>query len=418
MKNRSTIFGIILLLLFSSSIPFVSIYEGSSNDFIYVDGDGTADYVRIQDAIDNASEGDTIFVYNGTYYENIIIDKPINLIGEDTNNTIIRGDGINNIVTINSDWIDISGFNICNTLLENSKEPIVCVSLNSSFSMIHNNILYNCSYGIYLNSSSNNKIYKNIIYKRGGICGIFLFHRCSNNSIFENMIYDFDYWGIYLWNNSNNNMIYDNNFISSHQTITIDNSNNNIIHNNTIDKSGHGVGMWLIAGKNNEISGNFIENITYGIVLDKASNYNIIKNNIIQNNMDGINIWQKSDNNIVMNNIVSNNRNDGIYIAESKENSVQLNNITNNGQGVNIIRKSIRNTIIANNFENNKVNALFHSSYLTTWDMNYWGQPRDTPYMIWGRIGIFNSISIIPWVQFDRNPAQEPYDMPFPEVSI
>jgi len=91
MKNRSIIWVIILLLLLSSSISIASSYELSSNDFIYVDDDGTADYTKIQDAIDNASDFDTIFVFSGTYYETLIINKSINLLGEDRENTIIDG---------------------------------------------------------------------------------------------------------------------------------------------------------------------------------------------------------------------------------------------------------------------------------------------------------------------------------------
>ena len=41
------------------------------NNIIYVGGTGVGNYTNIQDAIDISSNDDTIFVYNGTYYENI-----------------------------------------------------------------------------------------------------------------------------------------------------------------------------------------------------------------------------------------------------------------------------------------------------------------------------------------------------------
>ena len=56
---------------------------------IYVDANGGADYTKIQDAIDNASDSDTVFVYNGTYYENLVVNKKIGLIGENKHITII-----------------------------------------------------------------------------------------------------------------------------------------------------------------------------------------------------------------------------------------------------------------------------------------------------------------------------------------
>jgi hypothetical protein len=42
---------------------------------LYVGGDGDGNYTRIQDAIDNASDEDTVFVYDDSspYYENVVV---------------------------------------------------------------------------------------------------------------------------------------------------------------------------------------------------------------------------------------------------------------------------------------------------------------------------------------------------------
>ncbi len=49
------------------------------------------DYSTIQAAVDHASTGDTVFVKNGTYHENITVTKSIQLIGENPQNTTIVG---------------------------------------------------------------------------------------------------------------------------------------------------------------------------------------------------------------------------------------------------------------------------------------------------------------------------------------
>jgi hypothetical protein len=109
------ILSIVIIILIISSYSNISIGE-SSNNIIYVDDDGGADYTRIQDAIDNASDGDTVFVYERDYYENLIVDKSINLIGDIRNSTIIHGN--NNsiepiaIIMIEANYVSISGFTL------------------------------------------------------------------------------------------------------------------------------------------------------------------------------------------------------------------------------------------------------------------------------------------------------------------
>lgn len=86
----STLF---LMLIFTSTvnarisdeIPQYTIKRNDMGDILYVGGSGLHNYSRIQDAVDNASAGDIIFVYNKSspYYENIIIKKnDLQLIGK------------------------------------------------------------------------------------------------------------------------------------------------------------------------------------------------------------------------------------------------------------------------------------------------------------------------------------------------
>lgn len=54
-----------------------------------VDDDGPADFHTIQEAVNAASSGDTIFVNAGLYVENVTIDKTLTLIGEDRDEVIV-----------------------------------------------------------------------------------------------------------------------------------------------------------------------------------------------------------------------------------------------------------------------------------------------------------------------------------------
>ena len=60
---------------------------------IIVAQDGTGDHSTIQDGVDAASDGDTVKVYDGTYYEAVNIMKSVTLIGNGTTKTILDGKG-------------------------------------------------------------------------------------------------------------------------------------------------------------------------------------------------------------------------------------------------------------------------------------------------------------------------------------
>ena len=105
MKRKILIVGIILLFIGMSIIPSIAQdvkkpLPTSSGNWLYVGGNGPGNYTRIQDAVDHASDGGTVFVYSGIYSDFsldylacVYIDKRINLVGEDKNTTIINGTG-------------------------------------------------------------------------------------------------------------------------------------------------------------------------------------------------------------------------------------------------------------------------------------------------------------------------------------
>ena len=119
MKKQFIAFGILILLItvcFSGCLEDNETKEKvSTKEYdIYVDDDGTADYVSIQDAINASEVGDRIFVNSGTYFENIVINKSIDLIGSNDVKIIGNHSGIYYIVKFSSNWINMSNFNIFN----------------------------------------------------------------------------------------------------------------------------------------------------------------------------------------------------------------------------------------------------------------------------------------------------------------
>ena len=91
------------------------------------------------------------------------------------------------------------------------------------------------------------------------------------------------------------------------------------------------------------------------------------------------------------------------------------NNIQSNIQyGILLHEKAKLNYIHQNNFINNSKHAYFVLlSHQNRWDSNYWGRSQIYPYPIVGSLGL-----VLPsWINFDWHPAQEPYDIPIPNLS-
>jgi len=175
----------------------VSKYVGGENT-LYVGGGGSGNYSKIQDAIDNASDGDTVFVYNGTYSELIHVDKSINLLGQDRNETIISGtyeesDSENMVITVASDHVKIMGFTITGEggyFLDFFLRTCSGISIDKYENCtISGNILNNLgNWGIRARQSNNNTITDNVIYNVLNKIGCNIFVDSSNNTCIKNNI--------------------------------------------------------------------------------------------------------------------------------------------------------------------------------------------------------------------------------------
>jgi parallel beta-helix repeat protein len=262
----------------------------SNGNILYVGGNGTGNYTKIQDAINNASNGDTVFVYNGTYYENVVIDKSINLIGEDRNSTIIDGVGIGNVITITDDNTLLKNFTIQN----GGYYPFYAlVKITSNNNTISNNTVIHAFHGIWLNNSDLNDVSGNYI-TLSGYGGICLKDHSEYNIISKNIIYDAGGGGGIQFEGSNNNTIIDN-YVSDTQTgIQIGDSSINTIEKNTLFNNS--IGLYLTNSYNNFFNYNTIEtNNNYGVFIYDSNNNVIYHNNFINNSHNaldyGNNTW-------------------------------------------------------------------------------------------------------------------------------
>lgn len=282
MKNRP-VFILVLFLLFSNFL--VSIPENNlkaKKGFIIV----PQDYSSIQEAINAAFENDSIVVKQGIYYENLIIDKPLSLSGEDKKTLVIGNGGVDNsnVFCVKSDNVKISGFTIKSLNYSTSKEHASGIKINGDNVSVHDNWIENTFWGI--------------------LCPIQSYVSIYNNTIRANFKEGIRFYGGNL---------------------------NLILANNVTENAGSGI---AIEGYSNKICGNKIADNKIGIGI--GASYTLLCNNNITRNSE-IGIYFSGSNNIVYANWISHNT-VGIYFppyfSAPNNNKVYNNNFFNNEQNV------------------------------------------------------------------------------------
>jgi parallel beta-helix repeat protein len=190
-------------------------------------------YQTIQEAIDAANSGDEIFVYSGTYYGNVIVNKILSLIGENKNNTIIDGLGIRSVVSvINSKNVLIKGFIIRNGNLS-SEYAGISVSNSDNCTITENTVIQN-GFGILVTNSSHCVLSRNNISLN--IYGGKFQLGSQNCEIIRNIIEANMHYGLSV--DSSNNYLIINNLLKTNEygiTITGSTSGGIIYHNNFIN---------------------------------------------------------------------------------------------------------------------------------------------------------------------------------------
>jgi len=313
---------------------------------IYVDddapdgGDGSWEkpYNKIQDAIDNATEGDTIRVWEGTYEENVVVDKSVSLIGNGSEEVTIDGGENGDVVRITADWVNISGFLVMGS---GSDGLDAGIRVESDNTIISNNSCSNNGKGIWPDSSSHCTITDNT---------------CKNNG-----------HGIYLWesghctitNNTCNSNIY--------MGINIRNSNDCTVTNNTCNSNiafDFSNGIQLDSSNHCTIENNTSQNNEWGIYLQGSSDNTLANNTCLSNNAFGIRLY--SSNHCTITNNACTNNYGGIHLEGSSDNTLTNNTcFLNNAHGLSFIQS--RDCLLENNTCENSKNAirLRDSSYFT-----------------------------------------------------
>lgn len=313
------------------------------DDDAYPFRDGSAEhpFETISQAINNAEEGDTIYVFGGTYESDLVIDKRVKLWGgvDETISFIDVKTDVRYAVEIVADYVTFNNFSIVDTdaimsspiaamvavkgqndVVQNinvssSRAYGIYVGLGGEGNFLIDNKISNCSKGIVIVESDTNDMVGNKIFECSE-AGIFVeqsdnvrfleneIYRCSNaidiskSNYFEisnNTISNNSYYGVYLGSLSNGNI---------HGNLISDNDNDGVystyfvgfIYNNTFDANRRGV--TLNAGLCSVFENVFSNCSASGLYAQSLSSQNTIYENRFVDNVvgafdEGDNMWYR-----------------------------------------------------------------------------------------------------------------------------
>lgn len=396
---------------------------------IYVDdipgaGPGNPDenYTSIQDAINAAQTGDTIFVYNGTYYESVIVNRTIDLVGEDRNETTINGGGSGDVVAIRADYVNMSNFRVTNS--GNAQPPDFDSGIDLYYvnrcRVMNNNVSSNNGQGIYLHYSDENNFTSNIVsdnFHNGfyltysdlcklvgnniianGQQGIFLSDSIGTQLRGNNVSDTIVGYGICILRspnvNATGNTMFSDGFAllgdkieywNTHNIDLTNTANGKPVYywkNRTSGSVPQEAGHIILANCTNVIVENHnIGNVSIGIELGFCYNCEVIGNTVSSNNFMGIAVYYSEWNNIEGNTVIKSTWN--IALIGSNENNITSNIVIDGSMGFHIAYSSRNvfrlNSLLSNNFRCvNIVSSCYDNEIYHNYIDDYFNRPNDS----------------------------------------
>lgn len=288
----------------------------------------------LQDVIDHASPFSTIKLPSGVYIGNIIIEKPLQIIGLD--NAIIKGDNTGTVVTINSSHVILQNLTITHSGNRIDKIDAAIRINKANKCEISSCKILDSLYGIDMLMVENSLISDNYITSkkediefRGNALKLYYSH---NNKFLKNTITGTK--DVTL-NYSHHNLFKENKFIKNRFSSHLSLSNDNIFKNNYYQYNS--VAIMLMGAKNTQILNNHILSSTgtagIGVMIKGVENFQF-KNNILKYNAKGLYIdsqeKMKGMKRYIIGNEISYNSEAIHFHASIKDNTITHNKIFSN----------------------------------------------------------------------------------------
>lgn len=321
---------------------------------------GYAEQNSLQQLIDNAKPGYTIELEAKIYEGDIVINKPLTIIGK--KGTIIQGSKTANVVEIDSDNVTLDTLEVKGSgMSRSSQEEYSGIRVMGNDTTLNNITVKDSFHGILLNRIDRTTLHNLTL----------IGEQLENLSEQGN--------GIHILR-SNENVIEDSYTEGFRDGIYVEYSDNNEIHNNTMTKTRYGM-HYMYSNYNTFENNEFIHNVGGAAIMH--SDYITLKNNKFSFNQGtrsfGLLIQTSREVRALNNEFHLNQR--GLLIEHATGNFIEGNDFFQNKIGVEVWASAISNTFSENIFTKNTNHVLTvgknaNNSWTDIYgNGNYWDEP-------------------------------------------
>jgi nitrous oxidase accessory protein len=292
---------------------------------------------NLQAVIDSAKDGEVIKLEGKTYTGNIVIDKPLTLIGQ--KGTVIEGDGTGNVISVQAPGITVSYLDVRKSGLDrNSPEEYAAIKVYTDGNTLRNIRIENAFHGVYLSKAHHNTI-ENIRIRGLGKEEI----AAQGN-------------GLHIYY-SNGNLLKNNYIEGTRDGMFFDYANDNKALNNEITKTRYG--LHYMYSDRNEFKNNIFTFNTGGAAIMHSNQIKLVNNQFIFNyghRSFGLLVLSANENYIENNTFYMNQR--GLYIDQSTDNLFRSNHISQNQIGIELWASSNEQVFTENMIKDNIIPAV------------------------------------------------------------
>jgi len=325
----------------------------------------------IAETLNRAADGDTLLLRPGTYFEHVVLDRPVILDGGGA--AVIDGGGSGTVVTVTGDDVIVKGLTVIGSGSDHEEiDSGIKMTKTAQSPRILNNRVEGNLFGIDIHGAKDALVAGNTVEGRQDR------HMNSRGN------------GIYLWN-APGAVVENNDVRWGRDGIFVNSSKKNIFRNNTFRDLRFAV--HYMYADNSEVTGNVSigNHLGYAVMFSTRVK---ITDNVSLNDRDHGVMLNYANKSIISGNVIKNTKGKCTFIYNSHKNDFSGNWFQGCGIGIHFTAGSDNNRMVGNAFLGNRTQVKYVSTKWVEWSEegtgNYWSDfaaydvdgdgIADTPY--------------------------------------